>query len=387
MIPVAKPWLGEAEADAARRPLLSGWVTQGPEVAAFEAEFATAVGAPHACAVSNCTVALHLALRAAGVGAGDDVVTVSHSFIATANAIRYVGARPVFVDVERGTFNMRTDLVAEAITPRTRAILCVHQMGMPCDLAGLVELARRRDLPLIEDAACATGSEVLWAGEWQRIGRPHGDVACFSFHPRKLVTTGDGGMLTTARDDWDRSFRLWRQHGMGVSDTVRHGAGQVIFEEYTELGFNYRMTDLQAAVGRVQLGRLPAMLERRRVQVDRYRELLAGVAGLGLPVEPAWARSNWQSFCVTLPPACPQREVMQAMRDAGVSTRRGIMCAHREPAYAREPWLAGPSGLAAGEEAQDRGLVLPLYHDLTAEEQETVAAALREACAATLGAR
>jgi len=387
LIPVAKPWLGEAEADAARRPLLSGWVTQGPEVAAFEAEFATAVGAPHACAVSNCTVALHLALRAAGVGAGDDVVTVSHSFIATANAIRYVGARPVFVDVERGTFNMRTDLVAEAITPRTRAILCVHQMGMPCDLAGLVELARRRDLPLIEDAACATGSEVLWAGEWQRIGRPHGDVACFSFHPRKLVTTGDGGMLTTARADWDRSFRLWRQHGMGVSDTVRHGAGQVIFEEYTELGFNYRMTDLQAAVGRVQLGRLPAMLERRRVQVDRYRELLAGVAGLGLPVEPAWARSNWQSFCVTLPPACPQREVMQAMRDAGVSTRRGIMCAHREPAYAREPWLAGPSGLAAGEEAQDRGLVLPLYHDLTAEEQETVAAALREACAATLGAR
>ncbi len=389
MIPVARPWIGEAEADAARRPLLSGWVTQGPEVAAFEAEFAAAAGAPHACAVSNCTVALHLALRAAGVGDGDDVVTVSHSFIATANAVRYLGARPVFVDVEPGTYNMNPALVEEAITPRTRAILCVHQMGMPCDLAALAEIARRRHLPLVEDAACATGSEVRWAGEWQRIGRPHSDVACFSFHPRKLVTTGDGGMLTTAHEDWDRKFRLWRQHGMNVPDTVRHGAGQVIFEEYTELGFNYRMTDLQAAVGREQLKRLPAMIERRRAQVERYRELLADVPGLGLPVEPAWARSNWQSFCVVLPPRFSQREVMQAMRDAGVSTRRGIMCAHREPAYAREPWLVAPSFLARSEEAQDRGLILPLFHELTVEEQETVAGALRDACGAvaTAGAR
>ncbi|TMC02370.1 MAG: DegT/DnrJ/EryC1/StrS family aminotransferase [Chloroflexi bacterium] len=382
MIPVARPWIGEAEADAARRPLLSGWVTQGPEVAAFEAEFAAAVGAPHACAVANCTVALHLALRAAGVGDGDDVVTVSHSFIATANAVRYVGARPVFADVELGTYNARPEAVAKAITPRTRAILCVHQMGMPSDLAGLVEVARRHGLPLIEDAACAIGSEVLWEDEWQRIGRPHGDVACFSFHPRKLVTTGDGGMLTTAREDWDRQFRLWRQHSMNVPDTVRHSAETIVFEEYTEVGFNYRMTDLQAAVGREQLKRLPALLERRRVQVERYRELLADVPGLGVPVEPDWARSNWQSYCVLLPAGCDQRAVMQAMRDAGVSTRRGIMCAHREPAYAREPWLAGPSGLAVSEEAQERGLILPLYHELTADEQETVSAALRAACGA-----
>jgi perosamine synthetase len=381
VIPVARPWIGEPEAEAARRPLLSGWVTQGPEVAAFEAEFAAAVGAPHACAVANCTVALHLALRAAGVSEGDDVVTVSHSFIATANAVRYVGARPVFADVEPGTYNASPEQVAEAITPRTRAILCVHQMGMPSDLAGLVELSRRRGLPLIEDAACATGSEVRWGEGWQRVGRPHGDVACFSFHPRKLVTTGDGGMLTTADAEWDRRFRLWRQHSMGVADTVRHGSDQVIFEEYAELGFNYRMTDLQAAVGREQLKRLPAMLERRRMQVERYRELLADVPGLGLPVEPAWARSNWQSFCLLLPQGCDQRAVMQAMRDAGVSTRRGIMCAHREPAYAREPWAAGPSGLAGSEAAQDRGLILPLFHELTADEQEAVASALRAACA------
>jgi perosamine synthetase len=385
VIPVARPWLGEAEAEAARRPLLSGWVTQGPEVAAFEAEFAAAVGAPNACAVSNCTVALHLALRAAGVGEGDDVLTVSHSFIATANAVRYVGARPLFVDVEPATFNIDPARVEEAITPRTRAILCVHQMGMPCDLAALVEIARRRGLPLIEDAACAIGSEILWDGAWERVGRPRGDVACFSFHPRKLVTTGDGGMLTTADEEWDRRFRLWRQHSMDVPDTVRHGSGQVIFEEYAELGFNYRMTDLQAAVGREQLKRLPAMIERRRLQVERYRELLAGVPGLVLPAEPAWARSNWQSFCVMLPAGCDQREVMQAMLDAGVSTRRGIMCAHREPAYAREPWLAGPSGLTVGERAQDHGLILPLFHDLTGEQQETVAAALAAACAVRVG--
>jgi dTDP-4-amino-4,6-dideoxygalactose transaminase len=386
VIPVAKPWIGEAEADATRRPLLSGWVTQGPEVAAFEAEFAAAVGAPHAAAVANCTVALHLALRAAGVGEGDDVVTVSHSFIATANAVRYAGARPVFADVELGTYNARPEQVEEAITPRTRAILCVHQMGMPSDLAGLVEVARRHGLPLIEDAACAIGSEVRWEEEWQRIGRPHGDVACFSFHPRKLVTTGDGGMLTTSRADWDQKFRLWRQHSMDVPDTVRHSAETIVFEEYTELGFNYRMTDIQAAVGREQLKRLPEMLRRRRTQVERYRELLADVPGLGLPVEPEWARSNWQSFCVLLPAGCSQREVMQAMRDAGVSTRRGIMCAHREPAYTREPWAAGPSGLTIGEEAQDRGLILPLFHGLTEDEQEVVATALRAACRAVVRA-
>jgi perosamine synthetase len=379
--------MGEAEAQAARRPLMAGWVTQGPEVAAFEAEFAEAVGATHAAAVSNCTVALHLALRAAGVGPDDHVVTVSHSFIATANAIRYLGAEPVFVDIEAGTYNVDPGLVEAAITPRTRAILAVHQMGMPCDLAALSEISRRRGLPLIEDAACATGSEILWEGRWERIGRPHGDVACFSFHPRKLVTTGDGGMLTTIHPQWDRRFRLWRQHSMNVPDTVRHASGQVIFEEYTELGFNYRMTDLQAAVGREQLKRLPAMIQRRREQADRYAELLAGVPGLRLPDEPAWARGNWQSYCVELPDACDQRGVMQAMLEAGVSTRRGIMCAHREPAYAREPWHAAPSGLARGERAQDRCVLLPIYHDLTAGEQETVASALRDACAAGLTAR
>jgi dTDP-4-amino-4,6-dideoxygalactose transaminase len=252
---------------------------------------------------------------------------------------------------------------------------------MPCDLAAVLDVADRAGLRVVEDAACAIGSEIAWQGRWEHIGKPHGDVACFSFHPRKLLTTGDGGMLTTADAELDRKFRLWRQHSMGVSDTARHASSQVTFESYAELGFNYRMTDLQAAVGREQLKRLPAVIARRRAQADRYRELLAPVPGLGLPEEPAWARSNWQSFCVRLPDGADQRAVMQAMLDAGVSTRRGIMCAHREPAYQQEPWRAGPSGLTESESAQDRCLILPLYHDLSLDEQEQVSHALAAACA------
>src|SRR5262249_41995472 len=232
MIPIIRPLMDEREADAVRRVILSGWITQGPEGAAFEREFAELVGAPYACAVSSCTTALHLALLAIGVGQGDEVVTVSHSYIATANAIRYCGALPVFVDIEEDSFNIDPALVEAAVTDRTKAILCVHQMGMPCDLSAILEIARRHSLTLVEDAACSIGSEIQWLGQWQRIGRPHGDIACFSFHPRKIVSTGDGGMITTANPEWDHRFRLLRQHGMSVPDTVRHGASQVIFESY-----------------------------------------------------------------------------------------------------------------------------------------------------------
>lgn len=384
MIPIAKPWMGTEEALAAQRPIETGWITQGPEVAAFEREFAAAVGAPFACAVSNCTTALHLALMAVGVRSGDEVVTVSHSFIATANVIRYCGGTPVFVDIDPATYNVDPALLEGALTERTRALLVVHQMGMPCDMAAVVALARRHGLPVIEDAACAIGSEIRWNGEWERIGRPHGDIACFSFHPRKIVTTGDGGMITTANPEWDAQFRLWRQHGMSVPDTVRHGARQVVFESYDTLGFNYRMTDLQAALGREQLKRLPAIIERRRMLADRYRELLGHIPGLELPHEPAWARSNYQSYCVRLPEGCDQRATMQAMLDAGVATRRGIMCAHREPAYATEPWRMGSPSLRHSEEAQERAILLPLFHQLTDDEQARVATALERACLARI---
>jgi dTDP-4-amino-4,6-dideoxygalactose transaminase len=368
--------MDEREAQAAARPILAGWVTQGPEVAAFERDFAECVGAAHACAVSSCTAALHLALRAVGVGPEDEVITASHSFIATANSVRYCGATPVFVDIERATFNMNPDLIEAAISRRTRAILCVHQMGMPCNMAEILAIARRHSLPVVEDAACAIGSRLLWSGAWQNVGKPHGDVACFSFHPRKLVTTGDGGMLTTASAALDRQFRLWRQHSMSVPDAVRHQSDRVTFECYAELGFNYRMTDIQAAVGREQLRRLPEIVVRRRELAERYRNLLADVPGLITPAEPAFAHTNWQSYCVRLPEGAGQRAVMQSMLDSGVATRRGIMCAHREPAYVG---TGSQPRLPESEEAQDRAIILPLFHQLTEAEQDRVAAALKHA--------
>jgi len=381
MIPITKPWIDEREAEAARRAILSGWITQGPEVAAFEREFAESVSALYACAVSNCTTALHLALLAAGVGAGDEVITVSHSFVATANSIRYCGAVPVFVDICPDTFNLDVAQVEAAITPSTRAILCVHQMGMPCDLSRLVGIAQKHALPLIEDAACAIGSEVLWNGNWERIGKPHGDAACFSFHPRKIVSTGDGGMITTRHAPWDEKFRLWRQHGMSISDAARHSSKRVVFEEYTELGFNYRMTDIQAAIGREQLKRLPQVVARRRELAAGYREALQDIPNLILPAEPAWARSNWQSFCLRISQGLDRGQTMQALLERGIATRRGISCAHREPVYQSQPWRSAGS-LRCSEEAQDTGLILPLYPQMDPNDQASVISELRQALAA-----
>jgi perosamine synthetase len=374
VIPIAMPVLENDEADAARQAVLSGWVSQGPQVAAFEREFAALVSAPFACAVSNCTTALHLALMALNISSGDEVITTSHSFIATANCIKYCGATPVFVDIDPETYNIDPALAAEAITPRTRAILVVHQMGMPCDLSALVALTRRHGIILIEDAACAAGSQIRIDGHWDRIGKPHGDIACFSFHPRKVITTGEGGMLTTSNPEFDRKFRLLRQHGMSVPDTVRHGSAQVIFEDYLVVGFNYRMTDIQAAIGRKQLERLPELVERRRAIASRYAELLGNIEGLKLPYEPEWARSNWQSYCVRLPGRVGQKEVMQKLLDQGIATRRGIMCSHREAPYAREKQH---HDLRRSEHAQDHCILLPIYTQMTETDLVNITDALR----------
>lgn len=373
-IPVYRPWLDEVEAEAARRPILSGWVTMGPEVEAFEREFASYVGAKHACAVSSCTTALHLALLAAGVEPGTEVITVSHTFIATANSVRFCQATPVFIDIQPDTFNMDPELIERAITPRTRAILCVHQIGMPCDMEAILAVARRHSLSVVEDAACGIGSEILCNGQWDKIGKPHGDLCCFSFHPRKLLTTGDGGMITTSNDEWDERFRRLRHHGMSVTSTVRHQARQVIFESYPEVAFNYRMTDIQAAVGREQLKRLPEMIQRRRHMAEQYHVKLGSVSGITTPREPSWARTNWQSYCVRLDEQFSQQQVMQELLDRGVATRRGIMCIHREPAYAD---LTCPWPLRESEKAQDHCFLLPLYHQMTEQDQDYVADQLR----------
>ncbi|HMM38432.1 MAG TPA: DegT/DnrJ/EryC1/StrS family aminotransferase [Desulfovibrio sp.] len=383
-LPIIRPVLGEEEIVATGEVIASGWITQGPRTAAFESEFAAFTGAAHACAVSNCTVALHAALLAAGVKPGSEVVTVSHTFIATANAIRYCNAVPVFVDIEPATFNMDPDRVEAALSPRTSCILAVHQMGMPCDLARLKEIADRNHVPLVEDAACAIGSRVSVNGEWRPVGAPHGLAACFSFHPRKLLTTGDGGMITASSAECDRTFRLLRQHGMSVSDLARHKSGEVIFESYERVGYNYRLTDLQAAMGRAQLVKLPLIVERRRELAARYGQLLAGIEGLVVPTEPSWARSNWQSYCVRLPAGIEQKPVMQHLLNLGIHTRRGIMNAHLEPAYAGAEWRAAGS-LEHSEAAQRECVILPMFHEMTEADMARVAEGLDAACRAQRG--
>lgn len=398
LIPVARPVLGEEEAAAARRAILSGWVVQGPEVAAFEEEFAALVGAPAAAACSSGTAALHLALLALGIGPGDEVITVSHSFIATANAVRYVGATPVFVDVELATGNLNPELLPAALTSRTRAILAVHQLGMPCDLRRILAFAREHGLPVIEDAACALGSEISVAGggpgmgtpspsphgsqppaPFQPIGRPHGVLATFSFHPRKVITTGDGGMVT-GPPDLIAHIRRLRTHAMSLSTAERHRAAGVVFEEYPEVGWNYRLTDIQGAVGREQLKRLPGMIAARRRLAARYLEAWQGHPWLLLPKEPPYGRSNWQSFWIILSPECPlsQRQVMEGLKARGVDSRRGVMCAHREGAYRDLP-LRFP--LPVSEYLQDHAIILPLFPDLTEAEQERVITAVTEVLA------
>lgn len=362
-VPVALPWLGEEEAAAVREVLLSGWVAQGPRVAAFERAFAQVVGATEAVAVSSCTAALHLCLAALGIGPGDEVVVPSFSFIATANAVRHCGARPVFADIDPVSFNVSVETLERAVTPRTRAVIPVDQVGMPLDLEPILEWARGRRLHLVEDAACALGS--------RRDGRPCGStaLACFSTHPRKVITTGEGGMITTSDGEFAARLRRLRQHGMSVSDLERHRAGRVVFESYDEVGWNYRMTDLQAAVGLVQLGRLPEILARRRALAARYSQAFAEEPLLGIPQVPAGAEPNWQSYLLRVHPPARRDLLMARLQERGIATRRGIMAIHREAPYRT---LYPDLRLPETEAASDETMILPLFPTMTEEQQDLV---------------
>ncbi len=371
-IPLAKPYLSTEEAQAAYDTVLTNWVTQGPRVQEFEEKFANYVGSKYAVALSNCTTALHLAMIMAGVKEGDEVICPSMSYIATANSIMYVGAKPVFAEVNPETFNIDAKHTESLITPKTKAILIVHQIGLPADIDAFRAICEKHNLVLIEDAACAAGS----AYKGKKVGS-HSDLVCFSFHPRKVITTGDGGMITTNNEAYYNRLKLLRQHGMSVNDRVRHNSDKVIFEDHVEVGYNYRMTDIQAAVGIHQLARLDWIIEERRKIAHYYLKALADIPFIRLPREPEGYFTNWQSFSIYLKENSPikRNDLMQQLLDMGIASRRGVMTTHRETAYKE---FAKDLSLPISEDTADNSIVIPLYVPMKNEEVDFVIAGLKK---------
>ena len=371
MIPIAKPYLTKKEAKAAYDTILTGWITQGPRVAEFEQKFAAYTGAKYAVAVSNCTTALHLAMIVAGIGPGDEVICPSMSYIATANAIKYVNAIPVFAEINPDNYNLDIADVEKRINTKTKAILLVHQIGMPADIDAFKDLAAKHHLHLIEDAACAAGSSY----KGSKIGS-HSDLVCFSFHPRKVISTGDGGMITTHNEAYYNRLKLLRQHGMSVNDRTRHESSKIIFEDHLEVGYNYRLTDIQASVGIQQLEKIDWIVGKRRKIALKYHKAFKKIPGIQLPLEKKGYFSNYQSYSIFLTDDCPldRNDIMQKMLNAGISTRRGIMTSHRETAYKTE--YAGLS-LPVSEKVCDRSIILPLYVPMKDEDIEKVIETLK----------
>jgi len=369
-VPFARPEFGDDEARAVAEVLRSGWASQGPAVARFEELFAQMAGTRHAVAVSSCTTALHLALILAGVEPGDEVICPSYSFIATANAALYIGAIPIFADIEPDTWNIDPQDALRRISPRTKAIVPVHQVGLAADLDRLAPLPP--GVTIVEDAACAIGSTYR--------GRPvgsHGHIACFSFHPRKTLSTGEGGMITTDDTETaDRARRL-RSHGASVSAWSRNASNGVVFEEYRELGFNYRMSDIQAAIGVAQVPKVPRLLALRRAAADRYDAAFRGLRELQVPARPAYADHAFQSYGIRLTSECrrDRDSVLRALVERGISCRRGIPPIHLEPLY-RDRF--GPISLPVTEEVASRSLFIPLYASLSESDQARVVDAVRE---------
>ncbi len=368
-IPITRPHLSGAEGAAVAEAIASGWVSQGPRVREFEEAFAARMGAAAAVATTSCTTALALALHVSGVGPGDEVIVPSLSFIATANAVWHCGAQPVFADIDPRTYNLDAAAAERAITARTKVIMPVHQVGLPADMDAFFALGERYGIQIVEDAACAIGASYR--------GRPIGSLdslACFSLHPRKVITTGEGGMITVQDPAVAERLRRLRAHGMDTSDLARHTATDVVIESYPERGFNYRMTDMQAALGLCQMEELDWILERRRELAERYTEALAQMPHLEAPYDPPYAERTWQSYCVRILPGAPlgRTELMRSLLRDGIATRRGVMAIHEEASYAGLESSHPGTPLPHTEAATRETLMLPLFPDLSEEQQDHV---------------
>lgn len=377
-IPITKPFLGEEELEALKGPLATGWLTQGAWVQTFEQRFAAVVGADRAVSCSSCTAALHLALVALGIGPGDEVVVPSFTFVASANAVEYTGARPVFADIDLDTFNTTVEHVVKATSSRTRAIMPVHLFGLAADVQPMLDVARDRGWYVIEDAACAIGARYHGATPGTL-----GDVGCFSFHARKVITTGEGGMLVARDPRVAERAAMLRSHSAAVSALERHESKSFALPSYDRVGFNYRMTDVQAAIGVAQLGRLESLVCNRRRLARRYTEGLTGLRGIRLPSEPSGRVHAYQSYVIVVTDeARVSRDALAAeLAEQGIATRQGTHAVHLLGAYASKYGLRAdsfPNALRADRQS----LALPLYPQMTEDEQEYVIARILTALGA-----
>ncbi|WP_445940779.1 DegT/DnrJ/EryC1/StrS family aminotransferase [Pseudomonas sp.] len=374
-IAISLPCTGEEEWQATREPLMSGWLTQGPKVAAFEKAFAERHQVPHALAVTSCTTGLHLALAGLGIGPGDEVIVPAFTWVATANVVLYCGATPVFIDVDPQTYNLDVAQITAKVTDRTRAVIAVHLFGRCVDMDAL-RAGLPADVAIVEDAACAAGAS--WNG---KPSGSLGDVAAFSFHPRKSVTTGEGGMVTTADAELAERMNQLRNHGATLSEEQRHhGPRPYLLPEFNLLGFNYRMTDLQGAVGIVQLGKLDGFIDERARWAEYYCDQLADIDWLRLPSAPAGGRHGWQAFVTYIDPAkapMPRNDMMEILQAKGISTRPGTHAVHML-AYYRERFGFNPEDFPGARDCNDHTMAIPLHNRMTAEDYAYVVDAIRQ---------
>ncbi len=371
-ISITKPYFTEDEERAVREVLASGWVSQGPRVAAFEEAFASYVGARYAVATSSCTSALHLVLAALGIRPSDEVLVPAFTYVATANVVEYQHARPVFVDIDRRTFNVDASKLEEKITKRTKAILPVHLFGLAADMDPILEIARRHDLAVIEDAACGVGA--LYKG--RHVGT-FGTAGCFSFHPRKVFTTGEGGMIVTNDHTLAGRFQMLRSHGATASDWDRHRGQGFLLPAFEELGYNYRMTDLQAAIGTAQLKKVKWILERRRQLAEAYTASFQAMPGLSSPHEPDGCLHAYQAYVVLVQSELRDLLVTH-LQKAGIATRPGTHAVHAL-GYYRHKYGFREEDCPSAWKAERGSVTLPLYPQMVDEEQKRVIESVEEA--------